>query len=158
MFTGQQVPAETRQRLVDRADGNPLYAEELARMVNETGPAGLEDLSGSHEFAARVPILVRAALAAGHAEAGAALADLLVPLLPMREYSAATAHALLAEDGGDRAAAAEGFTAAAAGWGAFGNELERAHALLGLHHTAGDAAALTDAQRIFTEMGAASPR
>jgi len=30
MITGQQIPAATRQHLVERADGNPLYAEELA--------------------------------------------------------------------------------------------------------------------------------
>jgi class 3 adenylate cyclase/tetratricopeptide (TPR) repeat protein len=33
------LPAETQRALVERADGNPLYAEEFARLVAEQGPA-----------------------------------------------------------------------------------------------------------------------
>ncbi|MEV0796595.1 AAA family ATPase [Kribbella sp. NPDC050281] len=116
----------------------------------------LSDLPGSHEFAARVPGLVRSALAVGETEAGAALADLLVPLLPMREYSATTAQALLDEQRGDQAAAANGFARAAADWGAFGNQLEQAHALRGVHRTTGDPAALAQAEELFTAMGTPS--
>jgi class 3 adenylate cyclase/tetratricopeptide (TPR) repeat protein len=116
----------------------------------------LSDLPGSHEFAARVPGLVRSALAVGETEAAAALADLLVPLLPMREYSATTAQALLDEQRGDQAAAANGFARAAADWGAFGNQLEQAHALRGLHRTTGDPAALAQAEELFIAMRAVS--
>ncbi len=36
------LPAETQQELLDRAGGNPLYAEEFARMLAERGPDGLK--------------------------------------------------------------------------------------------------------------------
>jgi hypothetical protein len=65
----------------------------------------------------------------------------LSPLLPTREYAAASAQALLAEHNGERETAAAGFAAAAAGWGAFGNKLEEAYALLGQGRCGSDAAA-----------------
>jgi hypothetical protein len=111
--------------------------------------ASLSDLRGSLEFDARLPSLVRAALAVGHAEAAAVLADFVEPVLPMREYSATTAQALLAEHRGDTETAAAGFTRAAADWGAFGNKLEQAHALRGLHRTTGDPGALAQAEQLF---------
>jgi hypothetical protein len=112
--------------------------------------AALTDLRNSLELHARLPSLVRAAVAAGHLDAGAALAELLDPVLPMREYSALTARALLAEARGDRADAAAAFARAAADWGAFGNQLEQAHALRGLHRTTGDPEALARAEQFFT--------
>ncbi len=61
MFAGQDVPAEIRRRLVRRADGNPLYAEELARIVTDCGPdqATSADLPVGYRRAHRGP--------AGHA-------------------------------------------------------------------------------------------
>ncbi|MEU4196274.1 adenylate/guanylate cyclase domain-containing protein [Kribbella sp. NPDC026611] len=105
----------------------------------------LPDLPGSLEFEARLPSFVRAALAVGEPEMAAALAGLLDPVLPQREYASVTAEALLAEYRGESAAAAAGFTQAAADWGAFGNKLEQAHALLGVWRTTGDETALTAA-------------
>ena len=118
--------------------------------------ASLSDLRGSLEFDARLPSLVRAALAAGHAEAGAVLTDFVEPVLPMREYSATTAQALLAEHRGDTEAAAAAFARAAADWGAFGNKLEQAHALRGLYRTTGDPAALAQAEQLFRAPGTPS--
>ncbi|TDO47589.1 AAA ATPase-like protein [Kribbella sp. VKM Ac-2571] len=111
--------------------------------------ASLSDLRGSLEFDARLPSLVRAALAVGHADAAAVLADFVEPVLPMREYSATTAQALLAEHRGDTESAAAGFARAAADWGAFGNKLEQAHALRGLHRITGDPGALAQAEQLF---------
>ncbi|MET7279352.1 AAA family ATPase [Kribbella sp. NPDC005582] len=114
--------AATRARDGDQAG----VLEILTRLV------ALTELPGSHELPARVPTLVRAALAVDLPNAAAALADILVPLLPLREYAALTAQALLAEYAGDRAAAADGFERAAASWGTFGNRLEQEYALRGL--------------------------
>jgi tetratricopeptide (TPR) repeat protein len=93
---------------------------------------GLEELAGSHEFAARLPTFVRAALAVDEPGIAADLAARLVPLLPMWEYSATTAESLLAENRGDRTAAAAGFAKVAAHWKAFGSTLEHNYALQGL--------------------------
>ncbi|TCC03607.1 AAA family ATPase [Kribbella soli] len=131
--------ATTRAR-----DGDPDGVLEILQLVTS-----LADLHGSIEFDVRLPSLVRAALAVGHAEAAAVLADFVEPVLPMREYSATTAQALLAEHRGDAEAAAAGFTRAAADWGAFGNKLEQAQALRGLHRTTGDPGALAQAEQLF---------
>ncbi|HWD80719.1 MAG TPA: adenylate/guanylate cyclase domain-containing protein [Kribbella sp.] len=111
--------------------------------------ASLTDLDGSLEFEARLPALVRAALAAGQVDAAAELAARLVPVLPLREYSVGTAQALLAEHRGDNPVAAAGFARAAADWGAFGNKFEQAHALRGLSRTTGDQEALAQAEQLF---------
>ncbi|MEV5965891.1 AAA family ATPase [Kribbella sp. NPDC051952] len=111
----------------------------------------LPDLRGSLEFDARLPSLVRAALAVSHVEAAAALADFVEPVLQMREYATTTVQALLAEYRGDTETAASGFARAAADWGAFGNQLEQAHALLGVHRTTGDPAALAQAKALQPE-------
>jgi len=80
---------------------------------------------------------------------GGTLEIFVEPVLPMREYSATTAQALLAEYRGDTEAAATAFAQAAADWGAFGNKLEQAHALRGLHRTTGDPTALAQAEQLF---------
>ena len=118
--------------------------------------AGLSDLRGSLEFEARLPSLVRAALLVGEAGPAAALADLVEPVLPLREYSVGTAQALLAEHRGDLGTAAAGFARAAADWGAFGNKLEQAHALRGLQRTTGDPDALVRAEQLFRTRGTPS--
>jgi hypothetical protein len=134
-------PAATTRARDDDRDG----VLEILRLL-----ASLSHLRGSLEFDARLPSLLRAALAAGHAEAGSALVDFVEPVLPMREYSATTAQALLAEYRGETETAATGFARAAADWGAFGNKLEQAHALRGLHRATGDPAALAQAGRLFS--------
>jgi len=130
--------ATTRAR-----DGDRDGVLEILRLL-----ASLADLQGSIEFDVRLPSLVRAALAVGHDDAAAVLADFVEPVLPMREYAATTARALLAEHRGDTEAAATGFARAAADWGAFGNKLEQAHALRGLHRTTGDPDALAEAEQL----------
>ena len=113
--------------------------------------AGLSEVASSHEFASRAPALVRAGLAVGEADLAARVAAHLSPLLPTREYAAASAQALLAEHNGERQTAAAGFAAAAAGWGAFGNKLEQAYALLGQGRCGSDAAA-TEAGELLSAM------
>jgi hypothetical protein len=66
-------------------------------------------------------------------------------VLPLRAYATGTAEALRAAYAGDTAAAAAGFSRAAADWGAFGNKLEQAHALLGVWRTTGSETALAAA-------------
>ncbi|WP_344020306.1 AAA family ATPase, partial [Kribbella jejuensis] len=97
-------PAATVRALQDDRSGVLEILELLA---------GLSDLRGSLEFEARLPSLVRAALLAGHAGPAAALADLVEPVLPLREYSVGTAQALLAEHRGELETAAAGFSRAA---------------------------------------------
>lgn len=92
---------------------------------------GIEELTGSHEFAARLPAYVRAALAVDEPGIAADLTARLVPLLPMWEYSVKTAESLLAEYRGDRTTAAAGFAKVAAQWKAFGSQLEHTYALEG---------------------------
>jgi tetratricopeptide (TPR) repeat protein len=123
--------------------------------------AGLAELGASQDFAARLPALVRAAVAVGELDLAAMLTDRVPPLLPSRQYATTTARALLAEHRGDRDAAANGFAAAAAGWSTFGNRLEHGYALLGLGRTSGDSArarsALSEARDLFTAMNATGP-
>jgi tetratricopeptide (TPR) repeat protein len=109
------------------ADGDRDGVREvLQRLV------GVEELTGSHEFAARLPTFVRAALLMDEPDLAAQLTARLVPLVPMREYSVATAEALLAEHRGDVTAAATGFRKVAGDWKTFGNALEERYALAGL--------------------------
>ncbi|MFC9693862.1 ATP-binding protein [Kribbella sp. NPDC056951] len=112
------APAATGRALDGDQEG---VREILDRLI------GLTELPGSHELPARVPTLVRAALAVDLPAEAAALTDVLVPLLPMREYAVLTAQALLAEYAGE--SAADGFAQAAASWGTFGNRFEQEHAL-----------------------------
>jgi len=63
--------------------------------------AALAELGASPEFAARLPALVRAAVAIGESELATALTERVPPLLPSREYATAMARALLAEHRGD---------------------------------------------------------
>ncbi|GAA3591529.1 ATP-binding protein [Kribbella ginsengisoli] len=106
------------------ADGDRAGVQEVLERL-----LGLEVLTGSHEFAARLPTFVRAGLAVDLPELAERVAGLIVPLLPMREYSLATAAALLAEYRGDTGAAIAGFGKVAADWRTFGNLLEEKYAL-----------------------------
>ena len=119
--------------------------------------AGLSELTGSQEFPARLPALVRAGVAADLPELCTTLLERVPPLLPVREYAGATARALLAEHRGDRDAAAADFAVAAAGWASFGNKVEQGYALLGLSRTTDNAAAAAEARALFTAMNAGGP-
>ncbi|MEU4393421.1 AAA family ATPase [Kribbella sp. NPDC023855] len=112
------------------ADGDRDGVREVLQRL-----AGRSEISGSHEFAARLPTFVRAALAVDELELAEELASRLVPLLPMREYALTTANALIAEYRGDRAAAAAGFKKVAGDWKTFGNLMEQKHALAGTIRT-----------------------
>lgn len=121
------APVATARALDGDRDG---VREVLQRL------AGLEELAGSHEFAARLPTFVRAALAVDEVGLAEELTSRLVPLLPMREYSVATANALLAEHRGDLAVASAGFRKVAGDWKTFGNLLEQKYALTAAARTA----------------------
>lgn len=41
-LAGRELPGDTRAAMVERSGGNPLYAEELARMLGESGHAGTD--------------------------------------------------------------------------------------------------------------------
>ncbi len=99
---------------------------------------GIPEVPDSLELAPRLPAIVRAAVQVGETEAAAELTDRGQPLIAAREYGLTTSRAVLDEAGGDLAAAASGFGAAAAGWAAFGNRLEQAYALLGLSRCTAD--------------------
>jgi hypothetical protein len=106
------------------AAGEPEGVREVLQRL-----LGIEELTGSHEFAARLPSYVRAALAVDEPGIAADLTARLVPLLPMWEYSVKTAESLVAEYRGDRTTAAAGFAKVAAQWKAFGSQLEHTYAL-----------------------------
>ena len=74
MFGGQDVPAEIRRLLVRRADGNPLYAEELARVVADCGP----DQAGSADLPIGIAALIAARLDTLEPDRKALLADAAV--------------------------------------------------------------------------------
>jgi len=113
--------AMTRARAGDR----DAVREILERLL------GIDEIADSLEFPSRLPTVVRAAVTVGELDLGEALAARVQPLLPAREYALETAHAALAEARGDHPAAATGYTAAAAHWQAFGNQLEHSYAVAG---------------------------
>jgi hypothetical protein len=78
-----------------------------------------------------LPALARAALTLGEPELAARLTDGVQPSTPLFEHALITAHAQLAEAGGDHAEAAVLFAEAAERWREFGNVVERAYTLLG---------------------------
>ena len=105
----------------------------------------------SHEFASRIPALVRAGLAAGADQLVARIAAQIRPTLPTREYAAATTRALLAEHQGDLETAAAEFAAAAEGWASLGNKVEQAYALEGAGRC-GSPTAATEATALFATL------
>ena len=74
---------------------------------------------------------VRTAVAAGDIDLAAALADKIVPVMPLREHMHVTSRALLSEATGDPGEALGRFADAAARWHDFGVPYEEAQALLG---------------------------
>jgi tetratricopeptide (TPR) repeat protein len=103
--------------------------------------------------------MVRTALAARDLGLAERLIEGVVPEHPFHEHALASARAGLAEDAGRTADAARLYSAAAAGWSAFGNTAEWAYALLGQGrclHALGRAEAaepLREARDLFASMG-----
>ncbi len=114
--------AMARQVVGDSGGARRLLAELAAR----------GDFADSTEYPPRLPALVRTAVAAGDPALGSRLAGLAGAALPVARHAIVSAEGLLRQADGDHAGAADAFTEAAAGWGAFGNALEEAYALLGL--------------------------
>ena len=134
----------------DRAGAGVLLVELL----------GWAQRIGNEEYVARLPALVRCALAAGDAGSAARLVEGVEGPLPLYEHALLAARAQLAEVGGEYADAAEQFRQAAERWQRFGAVLEQAYALLGQGRcltTLGDPVAdmpLRWARALFDEMGA----
>jgi class 3 adenylate cyclase/tetratricopeptide (TPR) repeat protein len=152
------VWAATAQALAETALGHTQAAFDTL-----TGIAALLDRTGvanSHSYPGFLPRLVRSALAFGDAELAARLINPVQPNLPLREHVLAACEALLAEDRGDTAHAADLFAEAATRWQGFGNTLEQAYALLGAGRcqtALGETDAtstLKEARKLFAHLGA----
>ena len=108
------------------ADGRP--AEALAALRELVGVEGAEV---GLTYARGLPVAVRVAVACDDAPLARRLVDALPEGLPANDLARATARAALLEHEGRRAAAADAYRAAAAGFAAFGNVVEAAYARLG---------------------------
>jgi tetratricopeptide (TPR) repeat protein len=109
--------------------------------------------------AANLATAIRAALAVGQPGLATGLAGTLQPRHPLEQHAVTTARALLAEQRGQHAEAAELFADAAGRWEQFEVPWERAQALLGrgrclLALGQPTAAALRAARDIFASLGA----
>jgi tetratricopeptide (TPR) repeat protein len=140
-------------------------AAALARDAPERGRellAEIDAVKGVSEtpyYARTLPGMIRTALALGASDLGRRLAERVRPRYPLEEHALLAARASLAEQAGDRAAAAALYAEAAEGWRGFGNVPEHAYALLGCGrclHALGDAtaaASLREARELFGSMG-----
>jgi hypothetical protein len=132
----------------------PEQARALLVELEETPGA-----RGTAYYARQLGAMVRTALAAGHQELAARLADGLEPLFPVREHALCAARAQLAEAAGDHAQAAALYVDAAKRWREFGNVPERAYALLGQGRCLAAlgkpeaAEPLREARELFASMG-----
>ena len=91
----------------------------------------LQDSRDNINYAMRLPLMVRTALAVGDAELAGRLMDGFEPRYPLHAHALRTAQAALTEAGGDQPAAALMYDAAAESWRQFGHMAEEAEALLG---------------------------
>ena len=94
----------------------------------------LEQISGIRgdiNYAANLPELVRCALVLGDAALAVRLVDGVQQATPLHAHALCAARAQLAEVGGEHAQAATLYAEAAERWQEFGDEPERAYALLG---------------------------
>jgi class 3 adenylate cyclase/tetratricopeptide (TPR) repeat protein len=113
------------------------------------------------DYLRSLPDLVRVAVAAGEPDLGARLAAGLEPVYQLDQHAAVTARALLAEQHGEHAEAADLFADAAARWERFEVPWEQAQALLGqgrcllaLGRPAEGEQPLSAARDIFASLGA----
>lgn len=101
---GKPLPAEVVQRIADRADGIPLFAEELVRMLSESALVELEDrfsLAGPLPDAA-IPSTLRELLAARLDRLGRARQTAQIASALGREFDAALVSAVSASEGAAR--------------------------------------------------------
>ena len=121
---------------------------------------GIPNVRHGPEYASMLPDALRTALAAGDPDLAARLAEGVKPTYRLHEHALATARALLREQHGSHAAAAELFADAAQGWESFEMPWEKAQGLLGQGRcllalgrpTASDP--LQQAREIFAGLGA----
>jgi class 3 adenylate cyclase/tetratricopeptide (TPR) repeat protein len=139
------------------AHGRPQQAMALLCELERT-----PGIRGDPYYASLLPELVRCALTLEDPELGARLADGVEPRTPLHEHALRSCRAQLAEAAGHHGEAATRYAEAAERWRAFGNEPERAHALLGqgrcLTQLANPTAdqSLRQARALFTDIGAQS--
>ena len=132
-------------------------AEGAARLAREA----LQVTEGQHAInrASELPHLVRLAVGAGDLALGADLvAGLESARLERYRLARASAEAVLAEARRDLHAALEGFQEAVRRWDAWGNHLERAHALTGVGRCLATAGRADEAEASFTAALAAFAR
>jgi class 3 adenylate cyclase/tetratricopeptide (TPR) repeat protein len=96
---------------------------------------------------------VRTAVALGERALGEELVPNGEPLLEREVLAILGARAILAEAAGEPDRAADLYRRVAARWDAYGNLVERAHALAGLGRCASDHAAAAEAREIFESLG-----
>jgi class 3 adenylate cyclase/tetratricopeptide (TPR) repeat protein len=146
---GAAVAATTRLAVGDRAGAIALL-EDLVEMD------GLEE---STEYSYLAPVIMRCALEAGALELASRLMARIERNTPLRQKSAETGEALLAEARGEHNDAARRFAAIATDWEAFGCRFEQAYALLGQGRAMAAAndigleAPLRHAREMFEQMG-----
>ncbi|HEX5671337.1 MAG TPA: hypothetical protein VFY46_01290, partial [Acidimicrobiia bacterium] len=120
---------------------------------------GMDGLETSTEYSYLAPVIMRCALEAGALELASRLVARIERNTPLRQRSAETGEALLAEARGQHVEAARRFGAVAADWQAFGCRFEQAYALLGQGRSlaaageTGFEAPLRVAREMFEQMG-----
>jgi hypothetical protein len=116
-------------------------------------------IRGDINYAANLPELVRCALALGDAALAVQLVDGVQQRTPLHEHAFCAARAQLAEAGGEHAQAATLYAEAAGRWQEFGDEPERAYALVGrgrcllVLHQPGAEEPLREARELFAALG-----
>ena len=98
--------------------------------------------------------LTLVALNVGGAARAEARLNAMQPWAALGRHAEVHGRALVAEDLGDSARAADLYGKAAAGWEAWGSVPLRAYALLGLGRCASDARALAEGNETFDRLGA----
>jgi class 3 adenylate cyclase/tetratricopeptide (TPR) repeat protein len=116
-------------------------------------------IRGDINYAANLPELVRCALALGDAALAVQLVAGVQQPTPLHAHALCAARAQLAEAGGEHAQAATLYAEAAGRWQEFGDEPERAYALLGrgrcllVLHQPGAEEPLREARELFAALG-----
>ena len=137
-----------------RARNEPDQAQALL-----TELAQLDASRADPYYASQLPELVRSALALNQPDLAARLLDGVEPRFPLAAHALSACRAQLAQAAADYSQAATLYAEAAEHWHEFGNQPERAYALLGhgrsltaLGHPGADVP-LTQARELFKSMG-----
>lgn len=170
----QQAPDPQPMLGAARDSGEPQYlafalaaAAPLLHIQGDTRQARsllaeLDQTPGSRAdpvYATLLPGLVRSALALNQPTLAARLLDGVEPRFPLAAHALSACRAQLAEAAGDHAQAATLYAEAAEDWRQFGNQPERAYALLGWGRSLtalgqpGADVPLTQARELFKSMG-----